>query len=198
MNDKANTRAEGYLHLLSFGQHAWLEDILGTELWYRFEGDKLLFKFTREGRESRGEADRNTFPGGTKECLSGFLLELLSDPTWFHGEPFYISSGIFTLEDFNSLQARADAIIDENISKALQSPGELIDICRRYDLNPCPAGNTGHSWYATCPSGRGHSMHVSTQSEQWGCGYCRRKGGKEELDQWITENRKPITDNRQA
>jgi hypothetical protein len=40
-----------------------------------------------------------------------------------------------------------------------------------------------------------HFIQVVTTNNQWGCGYCKRKGGKEELEKWLQE-RKSIKDQK--
>jgi hypothetical protein len=34
---------------------------------------------------------------------------------------------------------------------------------------------------ASCPQGRNHWIMISPSHNEFGCGYCRRKGGPEEL-----------------
>ena len=52
-----------------------------------------------------------------------------------------------------------------------------------------PSGRSPTLWLADCP-GRGHRLHVSTASDQFGCGYCRRKGGPAELEALVAERGK--------
>jgi len=57
----------------------------------------------------------------------------------------------------------------------------IIKMARELGLDPCPAGHNDSSWMASCPQSRNHWIMISPSHNEFGCGYCRRKGGPEEL-----------------
>jgi hypothetical protein len=57
----------------------------------------------------------------------------------------------------------------------------IIKMARQLGLGPCPAGHNDSSWMASCPQSRNHWIFISPSHNEFGCGYCRRKGGPEEL-----------------
>lgn len=59
-------------------------------------------------------------------------------------------------------------------------PAPIIKVARDLDLNPRPAGYNGEAWMADCPW-RSHTIMLSPSLNQFGCGYCRRKGGPADL-----------------
>jgi len=61
------------------------------------------------------------------------------------------------------------------------NPSPILVAARELGLDPRPAGHNPAAWWANCPTGRGHSVMISSASNQFGCGYCRIKGGPEEL-----------------
>jgi hypothetical protein len=64
----------------------------------------------------------------------------------------------------------------------------IILFCEEKNLYPEPEDHSPDSWKANCPSGRQHHIMISTSSPSshcWGCGYCKKKGGLEELKQWV-------------
>jgi len=56
----------------------------------------------------------------------------------------------------------------------------IIRVARQLKLAPTPAGTSEHAWLANCP-GRGHTLMLAPLTNQFGCGYCRQKGGPREL-----------------
>jgi hypothetical protein len=57
----------------------------------------------------------------------------------------------------------------------------IIKMARELGLDPRPAGHNDCAWMASCPQGRNHWIMISPSHNEFGCGYCRRKGGPEEL-----------------
>jgi hypothetical protein len=64
----------------------------------------------------------------------------------------------------------------------------IILYCTEHNLYPEPEDHSPDIWKANCPSGRQHHIMISTSSNEWGCGYCKKKGKLEELKLWV-ENR---------
>jgi hypothetical protein len=58
---------------------------------------------------------------------------------------------------------------------------EIIRVARDLGLDPEPAGIGRVQWYARCPGSRGHRLMITTGHDEFGCGYCRVKGGVDEL-----------------
>jgi hypothetical protein len=71
-----------------------------------------------------------------------------------------------------------NARIAEAAQRADQAP--IIKVATELRLNPRPAGHNDSAWIAACPS-RSHWIMLSPSDNEFGCGYCRRKGGPAEL-----------------
>jgi hypothetical protein len=56
----------------------------------------------------------------------------------------------------------------------------ILKLARELGLNPRPAGHNNSAWIADCPR-RSHTIMLSPSLNEFGCGYCRRKGGAAEL-----------------
>ena len=67
------------------------------------------------------------------------------------------------------------------------NPAPILQIAWAFGLNPRPAGHNPESWWANCPSGGNHSIMITTSANQFGCGYCRKKGGPDELRQFCQD-----------
>ena len=57
----------------------------------------------------------------------------------------------------------------------------IIKMARELGLDPRPAGHNDSAWMASCPQSRNHWIMISAERNEFGCGYCRRKGGPQEL-----------------
>ena len=57
----------------------------------------------------------------------------------------------------------------------------IIRLANQLGLNPRPAGHSVSAWIADCPR-RSHTIMLSSSLNEFGCGYCRRKGGLAELE----------------
>jgi hypothetical protein len=61
-----------------------------------------------------------------------------------------------------------------------QHEAPIITMARKLKLDPRPAGHSISVWIAGCPRGN-HWMMISTAHNEFGCSYCRSKGGPAEL-----------------
>lgn len=124
-----------------------------------------------------------------EKILDLFLIDLLLHKGNFYGVPYFDKSDIIDEEIFNHCKKRAGDIIDERNNK-IREGGEnhpLILLCHEHHLYPEPEGSSPYNWQANCPSRRAHHFYLSTHSSTWGCGYCKRKGGLDELKEWMKE-----------
>lgn len=65
----------------------------------------------------------------------------------------------------------------------------FIEFLRDSNLHPAPYDEEKGQWTAKCVSGYSHRMMIDAYSDEFGCGWCRRKGGQQELQEWIDENK---------
>ena len=122
--------------------------------------------------------------------LNEFLIDLFSNSGNCYGYPIFSHSEVMTEDEFNHCLHLGI----ENIRKQknqIREKGKdhpIILYCAEKKLHPEPEDHSPDSWKANCPSGRQHHIMISTSSpsnHNWGCGYCKKKGGLEELKQWV-------------
>ena len=93
--------------------------------------------------------------------------------------------GLLSAEAMAQVIADLNAQVDrhrlEAIAEGERREAPIVMTARALHLNPHPEGPDANGWHANCPSGRGHSIMISASSDQFGCGYCHRKGGPDEL-----------------
>ena len=69
---------------------------------------------------------------------------------------------------------------------AKENETEIIQVARELNLYPEPAGTGPVQWYAKCP-GTQHRLMITTSANQFGCGYCKVKGGVDQLRAFAEE-----------
>jgi len=128
-----------------------------------------------------------------KDEISGlkeFLTDLFSFRSNLHGNPWFVKSEMITECEFNEIKKLGSKRMNDrkNKIKEIGQNHPLIIYCTEQNLYPEPEGDSPHGWKANCPSGRQHHIMISTSSpdsHSWGCGYCKKKGGIEELKNWV-------------
>jgi hypothetical protein len=65
-------------------------------------------------------------------------------------------------------------------AEELRHPTPIIEMARELNLGPRPAGHNTTAWMAWCPR-TDHRLTLSVKDNEFGCGYCCRKGGPAEL-----------------
>jgi hypothetical protein len=112
---------------------------------------------------------------------------LFSYSSNFKGEPFDFRSEIFSVAELNLMlkKGKENSIEKRKEAVRIASENELINYCKLKNLMPEPTGDGVNNWQASCPSRRGHQIMISTTSNEWGCGYCGKKGKLIDLINWI-------------
>jgi hypothetical protein len=91
----------------------------------------------------------------------------------------------------NELSDIATTVIDELKRNTLAAKvtqqcekAQIIEVACELGLNPRPAGHNDSAWIADCPR-RTHTLMLSPSVNEFGCGYCRRKGDAAELRAFV-------------
>ena len=83
--------------------------------------------------------------------------------------------------------------IQENIAnrKKGAAKSKLLDFMEVNGLSPKVHDSKKGLYLSRCVNSGNHHLFISIspEKEEWGCGYCKRKGGIEELEQWISEKK---------
>ncbi len=100
----------------------------------------------------------------------------------------FVAPGIVDKVTYDSLLARLENEYEENRKKARENEIELIRVARELGLTPYPTGKYPDQWAAHCPR-RNHPIYITTTENYFFCGWCGRKGGVEELREFVKERR---------
>ena len=123
------------------------------------------------------------------------LMNYVEANRFYAGNLAFVESTLFTESEFSSMigaiKNELEVLKDE--ARILKTP--FIDYLEKTNFNPKPTGNTKYSWTIGCPNAEGkHFLMISTLNDEWGCGYCKRKGDLEDFKNWLREiDRKKLT-----
>ena len=185
-------------HFVTFEQEIMSFPCYETELtyWYNSKEELVVFRTDRNAIDkSVVNEEFIVYPfiaGHTNETnlLKEILTGIFSYSDSCNGWPYFIKSELITEDEFNEARNQGLEIIKENKNKAKEKGKDhpVIRYCLEKKLQPEPEDHSPDSWKANCPSGRQHHIMISISSpssHNWGCGYCKKKGGLEELKQWV-------------
>jgi hypothetical protein len=192
-------------HFVTFEQEIMSFPCYETTLSYCFESKSTLsiLRIDRSivdmSEVNEGTILFTTNPTYTNEIsvLKEFLIDLFSYSGNCYGYPIFSHSEVITENEFNHcLQHGIENISTrKNQIRANSKDHPIILYCTENKLYPEPEDHSPDSWKANCPSGRQHHIMISTSSpssHNWGCGYCKKKGGLEELKQWVEKKNHKI------
>ena len=127
---------------------------------------------------------------GTRATGAEILFRALTAARQGHIWPEgFLEGPLITEATHQRILGELKAEIDLNTQEAeSQAEAEIIVLARRLGLRPEPAGRSPSAWYADCP-GKTHRLMVSSSANEFGCGYCRVKGGTAELEALASERK---------
>lgn len=88
------------------------------------------------------------------------------------------------------LRGARDAVHRASRAAEAGAPSEIVPTARDLGLCPEPSNAAVGYWLANCP-GTQHSIELRPSTEEWFCGYCRRRGSSEELRAFRRERGRP-------
>ncbi len=125
---------------------------------------------------------------GSKREAAGRLLDAHVRSRIYYGFPVPpYRKGLLTSRELENIVGAVTDEFDRNSRAAEKEQGQheapIIKTARELNLNPRPAGHNNTAWIADCPR-RSHWIMISPSLNEFGCGYCRRKGGPKELKEF--------------
>jgi hypothetical protein len=162
---------------------------LDIQHYYRITDDNFIqIAVSVEGTDPEIKVQYKLRYSSLKENIQFVLKELFEANLLFNGYPKFNKSELFSKQEFEvdivgKMKREKQQIKDETLSK--ETP--IIAFLKEQGLEPIPSGTALDSWMARCPNGRKHFIRIVASSDEWGCGYCKRKGTQSELEKWIQE-----------
>ena len=130
-----------------------------------------------------------------KVNLKEILIKYMKASRFYGGCLYFMESTLFTECEFTSFNKDIKNELKALKDQAGNLKTAFIDYLEKTNFNPKPTGNTKYSWTIGCPNAEGkHFLMISTLNDEWGCGYCKRKGDLEDFKNWLREiDRKKLT-----
>jgi hypothetical protein len=126
--------------------------------------------------------------GSEEDAAQTFLDALFRERVGHLWPSEFVSAGILPEATYNKITDRIAKELKGNRKKAKRNLHPIIATAERLKLNPEPAGTGPYNWQARCPETK-HWIYISTKSGQFGCGYCRQKGGIAELEKFVADRK---------
>jgi len=120
-------------------------------------------------------------------CLN-LLEHLFRARLGFNWPKGFLDPGMIGESDFNRVVRKIERELEENARQAREAETEIIEVARELGLCPQPAGTGPSFWFARCPE-RNHPLFIDAAENEFGCGWCKRKGGVEELRAFVKERK---------
>jgi hypothetical protein len=94
-------------------------------------------------------------------------------------------SGLLAKGELEGIVGAIAELLERNSEMAAEKQrrreAPIIKMARELGLDPRPAGQNDSARMANCPQSSNHWIMISSEHDTFGCGYCRRKGGPQEL-----------------
>jgi hypothetical protein len=122
-------------------------------------------------------------------AVAGLLRHLFRSRVGFAWPARFIAPGVVAENAYRSLVDGLEAELDRNAEAAKARESAIVSASRTLGLHPEPTGTGPDHWKASCPE-TNHPLYMDAAKELFFCGWCRRRGGPEELRFFVEERRK--------
>lgn len=123
--------------------------------------------------------------GSKREAATRLLEATVHSGVHFEWPVPPYRSGLLTSGELESIVGAVAEELERNEQMAKEkqrrSEAPIIKMARDLGLDPRPAGHNDSAWMANCPQSSNHWIMISPEHNEFGCGYCRRKGNPQEL-----------------
>ncbi|MCP3877671.1 MAG: hypothetical protein GY701_04655 [Sulfitobacter sp.] len=157
------------------------------ELWVAYpeiSTGKVSFPEILDYSEVKGCAVRAP-RGGSEPDAARRLFKVLVRSRVGYGWPACWHTGdLIDEHTYTKLLEELTQGLNRNAEAAREREAPVIVMARRLRLDPQPTGTSPTAWQARCP-GTHHYLYISNTTNTFGCGWCKRKGGPEELVSFV-------------
>ena len=102
----------------------------------------------------------------------------------------FLVEGVLSRRDFDLIVQRVKRRLSARRQRASSfDRSSIVIMARELGLNPRPSGTGDTAWLANCP-GTNHFLMIGIASGDFGCGWCKWRGGIEDLRAFTEERRR--------
>ncbi len=118
-----------------------------------------------------------------------FLLSEYFDAVCgFYSPVKFLAEGMLLRSDYEGINQRRKATIRRNQAAASKKKTKIIEVATELGLQPQAPLLNPEIWSARCP-GTGHQLYINARKNEFGCGYCCRKGGPKDLRAFVVSRK---------
>ena len=118
-----------------------------------------------------------------------FLLsEYFDGVCGFYSPVKFLAEGLLGRSDYEGINQRRKATLRKNQTAASKQKTKIIEVATELGLQPQAPLLNREIWSARCP-GTGHQLYINANKNEFGCGYCCRKGGPKDLRAFVALRR---------
>ena len=114
------------------------------------------------------------------------LTTLIKSRAGFCWPRKFISAGTMTKVTFDQMIRSIENELEAKTKITEKNKPEIAHVAEELGLYTRPDGKTNNHWRATCP-GTNHSLQLQSPKNVFFCGYCKRRGGIDELRSFVRE-----------
>ncbi|MDA9277680.1 hypothetical protein N9P63_02045 [Polaribacter sp.] len=153
---------------------------------YLIDGKKLFYKTSKDGDYTESEYKLEFNLEINKKSVYNFVKGYCAYTIKWNGEPRFNSPGYLNQEDFESIVSEVKDELQASKKEGLITANHFTEYLESQSLNPKPTGDNKYLWQANCPySGGNHFMMISTETNTFGCGWCKKKGDQKALKDYL-------------
>ena len=182
-----------FLNPADFGNSAFFRRVAGEDqLWHGFWDYELdprwnELQLWRQGiYEEFGLSIAAPAKGDVKKSAMNLIGHLFRSSFGYRNPSKYIMAGLLVKDDYSHVVEDYKNERKEYEKAALKQESSVVRAVKALGLRPRPSGEGPHSWSANCP-GTSHPIWIDTKTDKFGCPWCRKKGGPEELEAFVKE-----------
>jgi hypothetical protein len=133
-----------------------------------------------------GRAVSRPLEGAEGEAALELLGILFRSRVGFSWPSRFLAAGIVSASAFDGVVRQMEDELKANAAAAARNETVIVKTARELGLRPQPTGTHPALWRATCPK-TNHHLDIDASAGQFGCGWCRRRGGPEDLRAFAAE-----------
>jgi hypothetical protein len=151
-----------------------------------------------QGQLSFGRVARVENSGEEADEARALVDSLFRARVGFVSPDGLIEPGLLAQNDYDAIVGKISEDLRRNADQAEAAQGSpIVRRARWLGLAPEPAGTSPDHWSARCPQ-TSHRLMISTSTNQFGCGWCKRSGGPGELRRFAAERKAALKRRRAA
>lgn len=151
--------------------------------------DENVFAAREKAKTEKGIIDsqfRYNYDCIFKENLLQITEKIFQERIFFEGLPIWLKSDYISEDEFQQIKTNIN-----KKKKFIAKDSPLLNFMKKNGLHPRAYDNKNGLYVSSCVNSSAHQLYISIQSdyEEWGCGYCGKKGGIPELQNWLNEKK---------